>query len=754
MTKETESSYSSASGSRVHVTTGTLSWSLSLFRKIPSIGAVILIMFAALIVAFGLVFLKIWTAEKDAAQRETASVSRVFENHKQSILDEMERYAASNAAYLNIDTNFWLPWIEDRFSEDMATDFAYSAAYLIDPDNNVVYRNEVEIELGQKPIIPELAGFGGVIDEIRENYLEEIRKMDPDNISFSGLFPKLSGIEVIELQDQIALAAAFAIVPDPGGIPIADRNPYVIVTVHILDSEHLAGILRSLSLSNLVLSKDIPSGMNGIGIAGKSQPEIGYLAWYPMSQGSAILLSSAPVLLIAISVILFISLLSIRQNSRSKRRLTAREQEARYAANHDNLTGFALRQHFSDLAEIPITHQNQGYSAIVYLDIDRLKLVNDTFGHAAGDKLIKSCASRIEQSFHSSCVIGRVGGDEFLIFVYGRDKLSEIHSLVRDATASLNHPIEFEGNSIQVSCSAGLAFYPDHGKDLKELTRAADIALQRSKESGRNALRVFDTEMDHALRESREIHESLLTALHDEEFELYYQPIVEANSNSIVFAEALLRWHHPMKEMIPPDVFIPIAQNAGLMSDIGSWVLETAIADASAWPGQGVSVNICTSQLMQSSFVKDVLNLLDRYRLPAKSLILEITETQILDQIDETNAVLNELRSHGVQCALDDFGTGYSSLSYLNLYNFDKLKIDKSFLARKELDKDARKLLSTMINLGKVMGMQVVIEGVETEQQRKFLKTAGSDFFQGYLFARPMPLEDLKANHLFEKAAS
>ncbi|MBN9672329.1 putative bifunctional diguanylate cyclase/phosphodiesterase [Roseibium aggregatum] len=709
-----------------------------------STGTVIVIMIAAIIAAFSIVFFKIWTSDNAAAQREIASVARVFEAHKSFLLNEMERYAASNAAYINVDTAPSPDWIHRRFAVDMASDFTYDAVYVIDPDHTIVFSDIDAADYGASFNPLSIPALRSEIDRIRDRFLEAVSAMSPQTVNFAGLFSELSGTVTADLGDHAVLASVFAIVPDPGNIEVAKRPPHLLVTLHTLNEAHLNRILKNLSLSNLIFVRDVPADMNSIEILSAPEAPRGYLAWHPMSNGSSILLSSAPVLLTAIGIILVITFLTIHQNARVKQHLAQREQQARYAADHDGMTGFAQRQHFSDLVKADLRKNDIGHCALIYLDVDRLKQINDTHSHAAGDKLIKTVADRTKDVFRKNDIFGRVGGDEFLIFARGRSNPDVIVNTVRELLRTLRHPVEFEDLSLQISCSVGIAFYPEHGRDLTELTRAGDIALQRSKTGGRNTYRIFDPAMDNSLKERRELQEKLALALQNGEFELHYQPVIDIQTGRPVYAEALLRWRHPEKGLVPPDRFIPIAEDENLMPKIGDWVLRQAVADACRWKDMGVSVNICTSQLMQEGFARNLSNLLDAHGFPAGSLTLEITESQILDEVEKTQKVLTQLQEIGVNCAMDDFGTGYSSLSYLHRYDFNTLKVDKRFVQEIDNSENSRKLLATMIDLGKILGMSVVVEGVETGQQLDFLTGIGCRYVQGFYFSRPRPITEFQ----------
>ncbi|MHA7775311.1 putative bifunctional diguanylate cyclase/phosphodiesterase [Roseibium sp. M-1] len=708
---------------------------------LPS-GLVILLMFCAVIVSFGAVLFKIVVSEQEAAQRELRSVSRVFENHKALLLEEMERYAASNAAYQNIETNRSNDWIQSRFGVDMALDFMRDYTALLDQRGNVVfaadlygrktadfYRDQIE------------AGISGTLQTIRAQYAASLVKSDGGDIRFAGRLKDVSGVDVIEIDGRPYIVAAFAIVPDPGGIWMVEAPPNILVTAFEIDANHLSNLLAKLSLDNLTFAKDVPQDMIGVPLSNAADKTIGYLAWYPVSRASSIILSSIPVLIIALGIILTIALITLRQNANAKRRLAEREQEARYAANHDNLTGFLSRGYFHATASkrLNLCKARSKGAWVIYLDVDNLKQVNDIHSHTAGDSLIVTEADRIRQILDPFDLVGRVGGDEFLILTERWETREQVMAEMPRLFEALRQPVDFDGKRIATSVSAGIARYPDHGDTLHALIRSSDIALQRCKAEDKSTFRFYDRHMDDRLRERREIRIELDGALRDHQLELFYQPIVKADSGETAFYEALLRWRHPERGLVSPAMFLPIAQDAELMPEIGAWVLEQALCEAASWTGVGVSVNVCTSQIRKAGFADLVGSLLARYRFPPERLILEITEDLMLEESPDTRETFLRLRDLNVGLAIDDFGTGYSSLSYLHKFRFDKMKIDRSFVSRIGQDGEADQLVRSMLSLAKVMGMQSVGEGVETEAQRTFLTEAGCEFLQGYLFGKPQP---------------
>ena len=709
---------------------------------VPS-GILILLMFCAVIFAFGAVLSKILIAERQAAQREIGSVTRVFDNHKLFLLKEMERYAASNAAYQNIETTRSDDWIKRRFGTDMVFDFEHDFTALIGRNQDLLLAQDVGAKHAAyhfaEDIEPQIAG---TLQRIRRNYTNALTMTDTGGIRFAGRIDDVSGVEIIDLDGEPHIAAAMAIVPDPGGIDMVNAPPSILVTTYAIDDNHLRGLLASLSLDNLTFAGKVQDGMIGVPLKAETGTVLGYLTWHPMSRASSIILSSLPILAIALAIILVVALIALRQNAKVKRDLAKQEREARFTANHDSLTGCVTRGYFHTAAaeRLKILAAQDKRAWLIYLDLDNLKEVNDIHGHTVGDSVISCQAARVREIFGRFDLIGRIGGDEFLVLTEDWQTEDELHHQIDRLRDELLQSVECDGKRLDTSVSAGIAQYPAHGHALPELIRAADIALQESKRERKAVFRLYDEQMDQSLREKRDIRIELDKALQDQELEVFYQPVIEARSQKIAFYEALVRWRHPTRGLVSPGLFLPVAQDADLMPQIGHWVLERSLRDASNWETAGVSVNVCTSQIEKPGFAQQVQALLRKYNYPSHRLILEITEDLMLDANPATQGVFDQLRGLGIELAIDDFGTGYSSLSYLHKFRFDKMKIDRSFIWRIGQDAEADVLVRSLIGLAKVMGMETVAEGVETKDQRDFLIRAGCGHLQGFLYGKPEPL--------------
>ncbi|WP_417688712.1 EAL domain-containing protein [Roseibium sp.] len=703
-------------------------------------------MVTAIVAVLIFVLSTIESVEQRAERREIRSVSRVFENSKEEILREIERFAVSNAAYENIDIRYSLDWVRQRFGVDMATDYNHDLVVLLDRDGSPVY----EINNGRVHTSGRLGHLikgdvAALVGKIRGNYLLGIEYDQGGTASFSGSLAGVSGITSADLGDgQLGLVAAYAIVPDVGGISVKAVSPYVLVAVQVLDEFHLQKLLESMALDEIFIRKEIPKGMVGVPITESNGRVLGNLVWKPTAEASRVVMSWAPLISGALLVVLVLTFYALWQNYSAALELKRREQEAILASRRDPLTGLSRRDLFYEDAERALAdHENKGlHSAILYLDLDYLKQTNDAYGHVIGDRLLISVVERLQANCSEQDLLGRIGGDEFLLMMPGRASREALLEDVDRLCSNINRKVMIDDLCLDASSSVGVSLWPEHGDNLKALVRCADIALQRCKEDGRGNFRLYDVAMDEVLHEKRRIRDGLKRALDRDELVAFYQPIIETNSGKVAFAEALVRWQHPERGLLAPGAFLPVAEEDGSINAIGSWMLERAIKDAAQWPDTGVAVNVCASQLLEEGFVEHVVALLDEHGLSPQRLVLEITESVMMDRSGDIRTVFARLASLGIAIAIDDFGTGFSSLSYLHEYKFQKLKIDRSFVARIETDVDAGTIIRTMIGLAKVMGMTVVAEGVETEAQKRFLKCAQCDYLQGYYFGKPAPVDD------------
>ncbi|GAB6845150.1 putative bifunctional diguanylate cyclase/phosphodiesterase [Methylorubrum rhodinum] len=429
-----------------------------------------------------------------------------------------------------------------------------------------------------------------------------------------------------------------------------------------------------------------------------------------------------------------------------------RRNEARiiHMARHDGLTDLpnrtALREVGAEL--LRQVHEAGAGLAVLCLDLDRFKPVNDSFGHAVGDGLLKAVAARLRTKVRGRDVVARLGGDEFAV-LYAVDDADGAAALAQRLIRAVSAPYRLDGVTAEIGMSVGIALAgPDAGggHDIERLLKEADMALYEAKAEGRGTFRLFEPKMDETARERLVLERELREALRDGLFELHYQPLVDLSDDRIKGMEALVRWRHPERGLVSPALFIPLAEETGLIVPLGAWVLAQACRDAAGWPGGiSVAVNVSPIQLRHRGFAQGVLAALAGSGLPATRLELEITESVLLDDTEANLETLHTLRRLGVRISMDDFGTGYSSISYLRRFPFDKIKIDRSFVRDCAASPDAGAIIRAIVSLGESLGITTLVEGVETEPQLAAVRAEGAREVQGFLFSPPRPADEIAA---------
>ncbi|PDT65800.1 GGDEF domain-containing protein [Bradyrhizobium ottawaense] len=425
-----------------------------------------------------------------------------------------------------------------------------------------------------------------------------------------------------------------------------------------------------------------------------------------------------------------------------------RKAEARIAhmALHDGLTNLANRAlHRERLGDALENGDAAGkHVAVLCIDLDLFKNVNDSFGHAMGDHLLEQVADRLRSRVAGNNLAARLGGDEFAVILTDDISPNRASDFAAELIRSLSAPYEIDGNQVVIGASVGIALSPGDGTSSEELMRNADMALYRAKEDGRGTHRFFEREMDYQAQRRRELELDLRRAFADSEFELHYQPLVDIASDKISGFEALLRWRHPEKGMISPAEFIPLAEEIGLIAPLGEWVLRDACNEAVKWPSEiKVAVNLSPAQFRSRHLVQVVISALANSGLAPKRLELEITESMFLAETEANLAILHELRELGVSISLDDFGTGYSSLSYLRSFPFDKIKIDRSFVKDLAIRSDCGAIVRAISSLGRSLNITTTAEGVETTEQLDWLRAEGCNEVQGFLFSAARPAAEV-----------
>jgi len=520
-----------------------------------------------------------------------------------------------------------------------------------------------------------------------------------------------------------------------------------------LDRRHIKDMERTIGLKDLRFVPESAFTFDGVNREVQSVLDsngriVGWFTWTPDRSMSDALARLKPLLALTGLFLVGFAAIALWQVRGAVRELGKSEQRAWTLAHEDLLTGLPNHRKMIELIDRVLARRAEDEVAtLAFVDLDGLKDVNDAQGHAMGDSLLIAVASRLRDLLPVGAFAGRFDGDEFAILMMTPD-LDAARTHMQALASALARPYWINGEIVQIGVTAGLAHAPNDGRNRDDLSRRADLALRAAKQKLRGGVLHFAPAMDVEFEDRRFFERELKRTLDNVDgalaaLDVHYQPIVSADGARIVGAEALLRWTHPARGPIPPSRFVAAAERCGLMGRLGEFVLRRALVDAARWPDLSIAVNLSPVQVRDQRLVDAIAGMLAQYRIPASRLVLEVTEGVLIDDPEEAKARLDALQALGVRLALDDFGTGYSSLTYLQRFKFDKLKIDKGFVEPLGRSADSLALVQAIVALGRALGMTLLAEGVETEEQRVLLRLAGCEEMQGYLFARPGPREAL-----------
>ena len=427
------------------------------------------------------------------------------------------------------------------------------------------------------------------------------------------------------------------------------------------------------------------------------------------------------------------------------------EEEIRHMAHHDSLTGLPNRRLFADILRVELAQGRRHKSklAVLFLDLDRFKDINDTLGHEVGDELLKEVARRFRKTIREADTVARIGGDEFNIVIGGIFRTEDIGDFAQKIINSLRKPLMINGNELNITTSIGISVYPDDSEDIEVLRKYADIAMYHAKQSGRNMYQFYNHSINVRSIEHMRLESMLRRSIDADELVIYYQPQINIRSKQIICAEALVRWRHPKHGFLIPGRFLPLAEETGFITEIDDWALKTACRQVRSWVDSGlppvcVTVNLSSRRFQSPDLVREISSVLAETRVPPGCLDIEVTESLVMSDVDRTASQLKSLQEMGVHISIDDFGTGYSSLNYLKRLPIERLKIDKSFIQDIAADPDDRAIIHAVTAMAHSMKLKVVAEGVETEEQLEFLSKAGCDEMQGFLFSEPLPAEKFR----------
>ncbi|WP_037503220.1 putative bifunctional diguanylate cyclase/phosphodiesterase [Sphingomonas jaspsi] len=682
-----------------------------------------------------------YDVDKDARRQSEMIVDMAIGNHANTLQNELLPQTYWDDAVLNLDNRFDPNWARMMIGDYFVGARDYDLAAVFDRDDRLTM-------LRQKAVGPDATVRRQIVTSAKSSIatvraLERKRgplpAVQPDGMSMK----RISAWDLATINGSPFLLAAGLVQPDQRAHPLARRSAVALIgkkldqtTIDALASEHHITDMRFLAPG-----AKVDPGMGVIALVARDGTQIGQLTWKPRDPGSALVHRAAPYLLIFSLLVAGAVIAMTMRTRRLTQSLMVSEARASHMAFHDVLTGLPNRARLeSAYAEISARSLARGASfAMLCIDLDHFKAVNDSLGHLAGDSLIRVIAGRIRNACNSDEFVARFGGDEFVILKNATDARGAA-ALAERLIASIAEPVELEAGRVFVGASIGIVTSSWENISANECLRRADLALYDAKDAGRNCYRHFSPTMDRQVRRRQQMRTQLHDALRDGDIHLHYQPQVDV-SGRIVGVEALSRWDIEGMGSIAPGDFVPIAEESGLIDSLGLFIFRQAFQDSQRWPHLTVAINVSAMQLRSGDFVDSLRELVKRFDVDPRQFELEITERLLMADDRHSLAILRQLRRMGFSIVLDDFGTGYSSLGYLQRFPIDKVKIDRSFVARIDVDRQAESVVLAIIQLAHALGLKVVAEGVETDAQRQSLRAAGCNDVQGYLTGRPMPAE-------------
>ncbi len=625
-------------------------------------------------------------------------------------------------------------WVDNNLGVWFHTYYGVDEAYLLDAGDAPIYA----MRDGRRA---QPAEFRRVAAPALALAAQLRRQLAVSRLPAAGSREKTAGASAIAVvSGRPALVSVKPIVSETGKITQAHGSEYLHVVIRYLDGSFLDHIAKLHVVDQPRFSWASLPGPN-VEVRALDGRKRGYISWKPFQPGKEVAREMLPVLLGALLIIGALVSLLLWRIQRSREELEASRADAQRIAFHDSLTGLPNRTLFEDRLNLALSRRGSR-AAVLLLDLDRFKNVNDTLGHQAGDIVIREFAQRLARLIRQSDTVARFGGDEFAVLVEAAP-LADIRRLARRILDDVRRPFPLFGAEVYVGVSIGVATSSGSCSDATELVRKADIALYSAKDGGRNTYRLFSPEMDKNVQLRSTIEDELRTAMRTGVgLVLHYQPEV-GRAGRIVGVEALLRWEHPKRGLLLPARFVSVAEETGLIVALGEWVLREACQASLRWPQLYVAINLSPVQFRAPDFLNRLTRIVAETGANPANIQLEVTERVLLDDDCGVRRILSELRAAGFGIVLDDFGTGYSSLSYLRKFKIDKIKIDGSFVKHLGDEPDSAAIVTAVLALGRALGLTVAAEGVETVDQRTFLEIGGCDEMQGHLFSRAVPRDEI-----------
>ena len=721
-------------------------WDRARLSVVVPIGVIVAVAIVCIVVA---VLSSAQRADEVAVDHEKQLFSGALTNYGLRVLREVDSVASSQSATQNIRRKFDPVWTQQRAGAWLAAYFKHDYILVFDGDDQPLYSMVGHHAADQEWLARARPELNELIDYMRG------RKVSMPSSIKLGADPQSerpvheSAVALRSILGEPAAVAAVAVGSDEGIAAAADTAAPIMLSVKFINADVLAGIATQLGLTNLRAAGDsaVPEGDFVYTLDAPDGENIARFAWTAKRPGAEIVQSVVPFIAVALAGFALLAAFVLRYMRRTAVAIAAGETRLRHLAMHDPLCGLPNRIFFGERLEAMIdqVHATETPAAVLYIDLDHFKDVNDTLGHPVGDELIRNVTLRLSHTLRGRDHVARLGGDEFAVISNIGGDTVEIMTLAQRIITALCAPYNIGGQNIVIGASIGIAVIDRHCAGAADIMRYADMALYRAKNEGRNRACIYDAAMDADLSKRKLLEGDLREAIETNQLRVMYQPIVNKSGDTMTGVEALCRWTHPTRGEISPVEFIAIAEHSGLIVELGAWVLRQALTDGKAWPGLTVAVNVSPLQFRRADFAEVVERALEETGFDPARLELELTETVLLGNIDTAEAGMLRLKALGVRLALDDFGTGYSSLLYLRRFPFYKLKIDRSFVLSIEKAADAAAIVHAVVSLGRGLGMKVTAEGVETADQHLFLRAAGVHFRQGYRFGKAATPAEISA---------
>jgi diguanylate cyclase (GGDEF)-like protein len=700
-----------------------------------------LLVAAAMAALLGVVMLVADRVDQNATAREHELLKATLNGIDKRIRSDLTGLNIADNSQ-NTPTREQVRWLHRHFGGRLYQAGLYDLAFVLGSDDNPIYssiggmlaRNLTKFDIDAKVVdlVRDVRTHFEAATAIGELLAAAGETLPPPAPIYRSLFTRID-----DRPAMIAAVAASPLLARPEADPLT--TPAVAV-IAFIDQHMIRAIEREMAITGLRVdsANQAQAGETSVELAMQAGEAPVSLYWRANTPGSAILARIAPALGVITLFFGFVTLIVLRTMRASRQELEVSERRAVEMAYRDPLTGLANRLKLVETLKVQIPTLAPGQKlALFFLDLDGFKDINDTLGHPVGDELLAMVGERLEGILGSKGMTVRFGGDEFAVLapISQSDEIGRIAERIID---TVRQPVSAGEHVLHVGVTLGISLAPEHGGEPEELLRRADIALYKAKGEGRGTYRVFEAADESVLQSRRAIERDVERAMWHDEFFTLYQPLYSADGERIEGVETLVRWQHPERGLVPPADFIHVAEKSGLIVKLDEWVLRKACEHAKQWPDISVAVNMSPSNFRHSNLAERVKRAVEETGFDPRRLEIEITEGMLLNANDDVLFDLQELREFGIRFAIDDFGTGYSSLGYLGSFPIDKIKIDQSFVQNLGVKEDAAAIVECVARLGRALGLVVTAEGVETSAQHRFVRAAGCQQIQGYLFSKPL----------------